>query len=271
MVAEFCRRPKTCARRMIRRFSILVMWLAIEATATPPPTPSAQVGAYAPADWKKDWPGCAWEDGVSEGRVDIISRGGERRWRVSYAVGQIGPSSGGAAWNHPFAPAEDVTLSYVLRISPDFDWGKGGKLPGLGGGKKTTGGRAADGFNGFSVRPMWRKEGKVEAYVYHAGQRGGYGDSFALPADFRVPVDEDVTVTLRVKLNHPERADGLLELTFATRTGHRTLRREDMVWRKSADLRASTLLFETFHGGSDASWAPKRPCAAEFGRFILTQ
>jgi hypothetical protein len=252
------------------RTACLLFLLTALGQAAVPLQPSGATGRYDVATWKQDWTGSAWEDGVAEGRVDVIDRGQEKRWRVSYAVGQIGPSAGGVAWNQPFAPTEEITLSYVLRFSPGFDWGKGGKLPGLGGGDKTTGGRAADGHNGFSVRPMWRADGKAEAYVYHAGQKGSYGDSFKLSADFRLPADEDIAVTLRVKLNHPEKADGQLELTFATKSSRQSLRRDDLTWRKRPDLKATELLFETFHGGSDLSWAPRRPCAAEFGQLRLT-
>ncbi len=255
---------------MTRQLWLLMLMLAGDVTAAAPSQPSAPAGPYSPASWRKEWSQSPWEDGVSEGRVDIIARDEEKRWRVSYAVGQIGPSAGGAAWNEPFTPAEEVTLSYVVRFSASFDWGKGGKLPGIGGGPgKTTGGRAADGYNGFSVRPMWRADGKAEAYVYHAGQKGRYGDSFPLPKDFRLPSDEDIVVSLKVRLNQPDKQDGLLELSFTTKTGKQGIRRDDLTWRKTSDLKADTLLFETFHGGSDTSWAPRRPCAAEFGKLSL--
>jgi hypothetical protein len=244
----------------------LLMLCAVSVSAATPNGPAAAPGAYDTKAWRVDWPGCPWEDGVSEGRLSVIARPEGKRWRVDYAPGRIGPSEGGAAWNQSFEGRDEVTLSYVVRFSPDFDWRRGGKLPGLGGGPgKTTGGRRADGLNGFSVRPMWRADGRMEAYAYHAGQTKDYGDSLSLPKDFRLPRDQDIRIHLRVRMNHPERADGLLELkvTFGDTTGE--VASHKMVWRKTPAIQADKFLFETFHGGSDLSWAPDRACHAEFG------
>jgi len=243
-----------------------LMTCAAFASAQLPRNPAAAPGAYDTKAWRADWPGCPWEDGVSEGRLSVIARPEGKRWRVDYAPGRIGPSEGGAAWNHSFDGRDEVILSYVVRFSPDFDWRRGGKLPGLGGGPgKTTGGRRADGLNGFSVRPMWRADGRMEAYAYHAGQTKDYGDSLSLPKDFRLPRDQDIRIRLRVRMNHPERADGLLELkvTFGDTTGE--VASHKMVWRKTPAIQADKFLFETFHGGSDLSWAPDHACHAEFG------
>ena len=242
------------------------MICAAFASAQLPRNPAAAPGAYDTKAWRADWPGCPWEDGVSEGRLSVIARPEGKRWRVDYAPGRIGPSEGGAAWNHSFDGRDEVILSYVVRFSPDFDWRRGGKLPGLGGGPgKTTGGRRADGLNGFSVRPMWRADGRMEAYAYHAGQTKDYGDSLSLPKDFHLPRDQDIRFRLRVRMNHPERADGLLELkvTFGDTTAEVVSHK--MVWRKTPAIQADKFLFETFHGGSDLSWAPDRACHAEFG------
>lgn len=267
MIHEYVSVGRGLRRQICKCLLLLISLSQVEAA---PASSTAPPGPYTLASWKKDWPGSPWEDGIAEGRVEIITRGEEKRWRVAYAIGQIGPSAGGLAWNQPFAPTEEITLSYVVRFSAGFDWGKGGKLPGLGGGDKTTGGRPADGFNGFSVRPMWRADGKAEAYVYHARQKGSYGDSFPLPTDFRLPADEDISVTLKLRLNDPAKADGHLVLTFATKSSQRTLQRNDLTWRKRSDLKASSLLFETFHGGNDLSWAPRRASSAEFGLIRLS-
>ena len=243
-----------------------LMLCAAFASAQIPLSSAAAPGAYDTKAWRADWPGCPWEDGVSEGRVSVVAHPDGKRWRIDYVPGRIGPSEGGAAWNQPFLGREEATLTYVVRFSADFDWKKGGKLPGLGGGSgKTTGGRRADGLNGFSVRPMWRADGRMEAYAYHAGQAKDYGDSLSLPKDFRLPRDQDIRISLRVRMNHPERADGLLELKVTSGKATAEVTSHKMVWRKTPTIQADKLLFETFHGGSDLSWAPDRACHAEFG------
>ena len=243
-----------------------LMLCAAFASAQIPRNPAAAPGAYDTQAWRADWPGCPWEDGVNEGRVSVIVRPDGKRWRVDYAPGRIGPSEGGAAWNQSFEGRDEVVLAYVVRFSADFDWKKGGKLPGLGGGPgKTTGGRRADGLNGFSVRPMWRADGRMEAYAYHAGQTKDYGDSLSLPRDFRLRRDGDIRISLRVRMNHPERADGFLELKVTSGDATAKVTSDKMVWRKTPTIQADKFLFETFHGGSDLSWAPDRACHAEFG------
>ena len=88
-------------------------------------------GLYTVERWKQDWPGCEFEDGIKEGHVSLKSRDGIPWLRVNYAIGGIGPEKGGAGWRWPIGTHEAAELSYSLRFSEDFDFVKGGKLPGL--------------------------------------------------------------------------------------------------------------------------------------------
>lgn len=232
--------------------------------------PSGSPGRYTVAHWKRDWPGCAWEDGVAEGHVSVVQRDGERRLRVDYQVGKIGPESNGCGWRFPIGTREEAELGYTVRFGPGFDWNKGGKLPGLCGGPgKVSGGRPADGKNGFSVRLMWRREGRGEAYVYHRNQPERYGDSFPFPGDFRFPLEEPVRVRLRVTMNDAGKKNGKL-MVWIQLMGNRPgewrelIHRTDLEWRSVPTFAIDSLYFETFHGGSDLSWAPSRPSWAEF-------
>ncbi|KAH9977425.1 hypothetical protein BJV74DRAFT_781262 [Russula compacta] len=61
--------------------------------------------------------------------------------------------------------ARNVTLEYDVFFPSDFEWVKGGKLPGLYGGRtRCSGGDPA--LNCFSTRLMWRADGAGELYLY---------------------------------------------------------------------------------------------------------
>lgn len=233
-----------------------------------------KAGVYSLAQWKQDWPGCGFEGGVRDGRVSLTERDGAKWLRVAFAKGQIGPEKGGAGWRFPLGTHAAAELSYSVRFSPEFEFVKGGKLPGLcGGPENVSGGRPATGMNGFSARLMWRRDGHGEAYVYHKNQKGDYGDSFAFPEDFRFPIDSPVKVRLRVKMNAVGQRDGELRVWITTEGNSERLmvERTDMEWRSVDSFAVDGLYFETFHGGGDKSWAPKKACWAEFGEISVAR
>ena len=258
------------------RFVLAAILFASLATAAEPLRVqfSGGPGAYTVERWKQDWPGCQFQDGIKEGHVAVVAHEGKNWLRVSYAVGGIGPEQGGAGWRFPIGRHETAELRYTVRFSKDFDWVKGGKLPGLcGGPANVSGGRPADGTNGFSARLMWRRDGRGEAYVYHMRQQDNYGDSLAFPADFRFPTDTPVQVRMRVTMNEPGRRNGKLYvwLTPGPAAAERLMvARTDMEWRAATTFGVDSLYFETFHGGNDATWAPTRPCAADFSELRVT-
>ena len=264
----------------MRRFALTIVLAAVGLIAprssaeTVVITPNGDVGRCSVAMWKLDWPNCEYEDGVKEGHLSIVSRDDENRFRVDYAVGQIGPEKEGIGWRFPIAKRQTATLSYVVRFSPDFDWVKGGKLPGFcGGPESVTGGNPANGKNGFSCRLMWRKDGRGEAYVYHKNQNGKYGDSFSFPEDFRFQPDVDIAVRMTIVMNSPSRADGKLTIWIkpADSSNERlVVDRDDLEWRTVDDIGVDSVLFETFHGGGNKTWAPSRHCWAEFSSITVT-
>ena len=224
-------------------------------------------GPYTVEQWKNDWPRCQFEDGIKEGRVAVV-RDDERSWlRVNYAKGEIGPDKNGADWRWPFGDRESAELKYTLRFSSDFEFVKGGKLPGLSGGPENiSGGKPANGTNGFSARLMWRSEGRGEAYVYHAQQSGKYGDSFPFPSDIRFPTGQPIEVRIMVKMNHPNNADGLLRvwIQLPGKAEILVVDKSEMQWRKNDRFGVDSIYFDTFYGGGDKSWAPTKSGFAEF-------
>ncbi len=236
---------------------------------------SGPMGSYSLADWKKDWPGCKWQDGVAEGNLSVVQRGEHRRLHVSYRIGEIGPEKNGCGWRYPLGTHSSAELRYTVRFSPDFDWVKGGKLPGLcGGPENVSGGRPADGTNGFSARLMWRADGRGEAYLYHKNQPDRYGDRLAFPDDFRFPRDTDIEVRMRVTMNEPGKKNGEIQVWIRIDKDGKAEEREvlhqtDLEWRTVESFGIDSLYFETFYGGSDRSWAPESESSAEFGNISV--
>ncbi len=90
--------------------------------------------------------------------------------QVTYPAGSFSHDTGGAQlyslWNTSDGSTFDsVILSYEIAFDQNFDWVKGGKLPGVRGGPDPdgcSGGNASTGATCFSSRLMWRTNGAGE-------------------------------------------------------------------------------------------------------------
>lgn len=90
--------------------------------------------------------------------------------QVKYPAGQVGSEASGmqlySLWNTTDGSAfQSMLLTYEVAFDSNFDFVKGGKLPGLRGGPDPdgcSGGSAANGSNCFSSRLMWRKDAAGE-------------------------------------------------------------------------------------------------------------
>ena len=91
--------------------------------------------------------------------------------QVTYAAGSYSHDTGGAQFYTLWNTSDGTTdfarmmVSYEIAFEGNFDWVKGGKLPGIRGGLDSTGcsgGNKADGQECFSSRLMWRKGGTGE-------------------------------------------------------------------------------------------------------------
>lgn len=231
-------------------------------------------GLYMDAAWKDDWPGCEYEDGIAEGRVERVARDGTPALRILYPRKGYGSGKSGAGWRFPFAPQmESAELHYTVRFDEDFDFVKGGKLPGLCGGPQTiTGGDKVTGLDGFSARLMWRADGQGEAYLYHMNQPDKYGDQIAFPEEFRFPCGEPVQIRIQVVMNTLQERDGELRVwitTVADTEPQLVVEKIDLEWRATLNYGVDSLLFNTFYGGSGKEWAPATDQHAEFSNFRL--
>lgn len=124
------------------------------------------VGPYTEETWRKQWPGVTKPRGVAEGRLSIVELDQEHVLCVTCLNGQTGPDAGGTSWSTRFGKSYDeATVEYKVRVDEDFDFKRGGKLPGFCGGSSPMGGRNTT--DGFSARVMWRELGMMTQYVYY--------------------------------------------------------------------------------------------------------
>jgi hypothetical protein len=158
---------------------------------------------------------------------------------------------------------DEAYLRYWLRLPTDFAFVKGGKLPGLFGGSKVSGGEEPDGTDGFSTRLMWRSAGAGEVYLYAPGNAGaslGRGS-------WRWPTGKWACVEQHVALNEADRDNGKVTVWL---DGAQVFEKEDIRYRTVDSLRIEGIFFSTFFGGADRTWASPEDQYADFAGFRIS-
>lgn len=161
-------------------------------------------------------------------------------------------------------PRDSLHLRYYVRFALGFDFVKGGKLPGLFGGSVGTGGQIPDGTNGFTTRFMFRKDGDGEVYAYFPssvkhGTSLGRGNWRFQPGKWHLIEQE-------VNLNTPDKKDGSIRVWFE---GKLVLDQKNLVFRTVPTLKIEGILFSTFFGGNDPSWATPVTTYVDFANFAV--
>ena len=224
------------------------------------------------------FPGAPYGTGINPGdaRGDVRPdpRGGHEL-AARYPAGGVGAARSGVNFLTPLrggAQPDAAELRYTVRVEPGFDFAKGGKLPGLvGGGENAVGGRRADGYNGWSARVMWGRDGILHQYVYHPDQPRRFGERFDWwrPDGTRARLIPGAEHQLRteVRLNTPGRNDGRIRSWL---DGVQVLDRAGLRFRDTHRLAIDHLYISTFHGGSNDTWAPSRDGVIAFDDFHVT-
>jgi hypothetical protein len=160
-----------------------------------------------------------------------------------------------------------ASVSYWVRFSPNFQWIRGGKLPGLCGGSCPSGGADVTGRGGWSMRMMWRAGGAGEQYAYILPARE-YGTELGLGA-WRFTTGSWHRIVQEVVLNAPGRSGGVTRVWYDTDPADPpTFEARDITFRLDGTP-ADTLFFSTFFGGHDDRWATPVDVFAEFADFIV--
>lgn len=219
------------------------------------------LGRYSDADYRSDW-NMSSGGTLSEIEVfDIISENDsyfKKFWRGYLEQGKYQPANQGWYWNSPFSKThKELYFSYDIRFKPGFEWVLGGKIPGIGGGKLVSGVKPSI-TDGFSVRLMWKDNGKLVFYVYHQDQQIIFGDSYYWK-DFSFISGKWYNITFRVVLNTVNNdvglKDGIIEGFI---DGKLMYQKSDLRFRNLASIELDKMIISAFFGGNDEAWASTR-------------
>lgn len=210
--------------------------------------------------------------GIAQGRVAVINAAQALKGQllqITFASDQFGVDPGGAQWKLRLGQHDELYASYSIKFDPDFEFVKGGKIPGLRGGN-AKGKIKPTGMDRFSARIMWRKQGKIVQYVYHADQPHQHGDElpwkiggqrFFSPGKWH-------RIETRVKLNTPGVKNGIIQSWL---DGELAFDKRDFRFRDTNALHIDIFDFSTFFGGSDRSWATKKQEQIYFDNLIISK
>lgn len=170
---------------------------------------------------------------------------------------------GGINFRFPLSiSSKCLNFSYELKFFDNFDFNRGGKLPGLYGGRGNTGGIIPDGYDGFSFRLAFREKGAGAVYAYIPssvvhGIDFGRGLWHFKPGNWQ-------KIKLHVKLNELDKKNGELAV-FVDEV--QLFNNSNLEIVKSAYLSIDGVLFSSFFGGHYPVDASKVDTSIEFRNF----
>ncbi len=228
-------------------------------------------------NWQQDWQ-VQTQGGWGKENLEIIRQPQgpfSEFLRVHYPANSASPSvsrksnvplGGGQFYaTLGIAPQERLRLSYSVRFPADFDFVKGGKLPGLYGGIGNSGGTIPNGRDGFSSRLMWRRNGAGEIYAYLPSSQD-YGTSLG-QGSWRFQPGQWQRIEQELWLNHPGQVDGQAKIWI---DGRLVLDQGNLLFRTASELQIDGIFFSTFFGGGDRSWATPKDTEIDFANFEVS-
>lgn len=230
---------------------------------------------FSTSDWQQSWQIRSQGQWGMENTAVVPDETGRfgQVLRVRYPAGSASPTvtrkgapPGGAQFygTPNSSPSDRIKLSYSLRFSRDFDFVKGGKLPGLYGGTGNSGGDIPNGRDGFSSRLMWRKNGIGEVYAYLPNSKKNGTSLGRGQWTFRPNTWHQIQQELQ--LNTPDRSDGSVRIWLDQKL---VLEETGLRFRTTSKLKIDGIFFSTFFGGDDRSWSPPKDVFIDFANFSI--
>ncbi len=203
-------------------------------------------------------------------RLEVLKHESDMVVRCYFPSDGFGPFIG-SSWRIPFKRASASTsLKFMVYVPRNFDFVKGGKLPGLAGGKGNSGGAIPTGYDGWSVRFMFKEHGNLCAYLYYPDMSERFGEKRFLESNgdlLRLKRGGWNELLLSVELNSIDKNDGKVTCALNGTVG---LELNSITFRKDERLKADYFMFSCFMGGGDSSYAPSRNQYLLFKDFLIT-
>ncbi|KAG0202510.1 hypothetical protein BGX28_004998 [Mortierella sp. GBA30] len=196
--------------------------------------------------------------------------------QLNYPKGSYSPSLGPVVggthfYASPFGNKTSFTkmmISYDVAFPNGFDWVLGGKLPGVYGGSPydgCSGGAQSTGTNCLTMRLMWRQGGLGEVYAYVPAEAKSsfckssdvlcndlYGKSIGRGLIYFAP-GVWTRLDMVMALNEPAgNQNGALQMYV---NGNQVFSLNNIPYRTTGMVAFQGLMFSSFFGGSDGSYA----------------
>lgn len=215
------------------------------------------VGSYNERAFMDDWQCPEWRTGTDNIRVVAEGRSSHgKSLRFLLPKGEAGCRKGKCiSWKARLGkPLTHIQYSYWVKFPSHFDFVRGGKLPGVGSDVAGSGGHKATGYNGWSVRVMWDKDGKLGQYIYHPDQPKRFGEFFEWDMQ-PIVKDQWHQIKTEIRLNHAGKRDGMIKTWL---NGRLVFEKANFRLRNSNTLPIERLLFSVFYGGEGPDWQPSQ-------------
>ena len=194
--------------------------------------------------------------------VQIITGQGGKQLQLNLPAGRSGCSDRGddgcINWKpHLGARLNQLTYSYRILFPANFDFARGGQLPGIGSVAPLPTGTTPDGKNGWSVNTQWDAQGHLSQKVAHIGKAG----ENLLWNSAPLQKGRWYTVKTQVRLNTPGQANGTVT-SWLDETP--VLERLGLHFRTGDDLQIERLLFAVHYHRGSAARAPMQVLMDDF-------
>ena len=232
--------------------------------------------------WQDGFDKPEWQDGWklrSEKKwgmenASIVEENGNKFLRVKYPRNSYSPNGvkqdnapwGGAQFISDIGSHDSLHLRYYVRFDKNFNFVKGGKLPGLCGGTANSGGNIPNGTDGFSTRFMWRSLGGGELYAYMPDSKE-WGTSLGRD-NWQFKRGKWQVVEHQLVLNEPGKENGIVRVWI---DGELALEEKNLKFRTTGVLKIDGIFFSTFFGGNDNTWATPIDTYVDFDDFAVSE